>query len=193
MGAVTGGRLEIKTSGRYTYEMGKGLFASKNAADQALWRDWYAFTVGLAVQGSFSTDATEQQMARSFVVDALTKSNKETNVFAGIDTCRRAIEALEPSPEHMFWFEYNFLYVLAAGGRADKSALGDHSPAGYAQRARFYAVSDEGRLNYAKNVAAYILFLAENTGLATKERCAAAAKLLAGYTSMDAFLADISH
>ena len=35
MGQVTGGRLEIKTSGRYTYEMGRALFASKNAADQA--------------------------------------------------------------------------------------------------------------------------------------------------------------
>mgnify|MGYP000688778809 CR=1 FL=1 len=28
MGEVTGGRLEIKTSGRYTYEMGRALFAS---------------------------------------------------------------------------------------------------------------------------------------------------------------------
>ena len=46
----------------------------------------------------------------------------------------------------MFWFEYNFLYVLAADGRAEKAALGDHTPAGYRQRARFYAISDEGRL-----------------------------------------------
>jgi hypothetical protein len=193
MGAVTGSRLEIKTSGRYTYEMGRALFASKNAADQALWRDWYAFTVKLAVQGSFSIDATEQKMARSFVVDALVKSGQTMDVFASADTCRQAIEALTPSPEHMFWFEYNFLHVLAAGGKPDKAALGDHSPAGYTQRARFYAISDEGRLNYSRNVAAYILFLAENTGLASKERCAAAAKLLAGYATMDAFLADISH
>ena len=38
MGEVTGGRLEIKTSGRYTYEMGVALSQSTNAADQALWR-----------------------------------------------------------------------------------------------------------------------------------------------------------
>ena len=93
----------------------------------------------------------------------------------------------------MFFFEYNFLYVLAAGGRAEKSALGDHSPAGYAQRARFYAVSSEARLNYARGVADYLIFLAETTGLATKERCAGARKLLASYTTLDAMLGDISH
>jgi hypothetical protein len=92
----------------------------------------------------------------------------------------------------MFFFEYNFLYVLAAGGRAEKSALGDHSPAGYAQRARFYAISPEARLIFSKRIAAYLLFLAEHTGLATKERCAATAKLLASYTSLDSMLNDIS-
>ena len=51
MGQVTGGRLEIKTSGRYTYEMGVALAKSTNAADQALWRSWYDFTVKLALQG----------------------------------------------------------------------------------------------------------------------------------------------
>ncbi len=192
MGAVTGSRLEIKTSGRYTYEMGRALFASKNAADQALWQDWYKFTVELAVKGAFSTDATEQKMARSFITDALGKSGRPVEVFADAVSVRKAIEALPPSPEHMFWFEYNFLYVLAGGGRAEKTALGDHSPAGYVQRARFYAVSAEGRLNYSKNVASYIVFLAENTGLATKERCAAAGKLLAGYGSLDAMLNDVS-
>lgn len=30
--------------------------------------------------------------------------------------------------------------MLAANGRADKSDLGDHSPAGYGQCARFYAI-----------------------------------------------------
>jgi hypothetical protein len=172
--------------------MGRALFASKDPADQALWSDWYAFTVELAVQGAFSEDETERKMAQTFIVDALSKAGKPTTVFASLGTCRRAIAALIPSPEHMFWFEYNFLYVLAAEGRAEKAALGDHSPKGYAQRARFYAISDEGRLNFAKNIAAYLLFLAENTGLAAKERCAAAAKLLAGYTSYEAMLADIS-
>jgi hypothetical protein len=92
----------------------------------------------------------------------------------------------------MFFFEYNFLYVLAAGGRADKAALGDHSAAGYAQRARFYAISPEARLNYARGVAGYLIFLAETTGLVPAVRCAAAGKLLASYTTLDAMLGDIS-
>lgn len=192
MGSVTGGRLEIKTSGRYTYEMGRALFASTNTADQTLWRDWYKFTLELAVAGAFSADATEQKMARVFITDALAKSAKGTEVFANPTAARAALESLTPSPEHMFWFEYNFLFVLAAHGRAEKSALGDHTPAGYRQRARFYSVSDEGRLHFAKNIASYIVFLAENTGLAPAATCAAARKLLAGYTSLDAMLNDIS-
>jgi tagaturonate epimerase len=192
MGQVTGGRLEIKTSGRYTYEMGRALFASQDASDQALWRDWYAFTVELAVKGAYSSDATEQKMARVFITDALTHAGKATDVFADEATTRAALNALTPSPEYMFWFEYNFLYVLAAEGRAEKSALGDHSPMGYQQRARFYSISDEGRLNYAKNVARYIVFLAENTGLVSKERCAGAAKLLERYTTLDEMLSDVS-
>jgi hypothetical protein len=92
----------------------------------------------------------------------------------------------------MFWFEYNFLHVLAAGGKAEKAALGDHTPAGYRQRARFYAISDEGRLNFAKNIATYIVFLAQNTGLAAADTCAAANAKLAGYQNLDAMLGDIS-
>ena len=192
MGEVTGGRLEIKTSGRYTYEMGRALAASQNAADQTLWRDWHQFTVELATQGAFSADATEQKMARVFITDALAKAGMATEIFANPTVTRAAIEALPASPDNMFWFEYNFLFVLAAGGRAEKSALGDHTAAGYAQRARFYAISDEARLNFARNVAAYLVFLAEHTGLASKDRCAAAGKLLAGYTTLDAMLGDIS-
>jgi hypothetical protein len=192
MGQVTGGRLEIKTSGRYTYEMGRALFASKNKADQALWRDWYKFTLELALAGSFSADPTEQKMARVFVTDALARAAHGTDVFANPTVTRAALESLAPSPEHMFWFEYNFLFVLAAGGRAEKAALGDHTPAGYQQRARFYGVSDEGRLLFAKNIASYIVFLAENTGLAPAETCAAARKLLERYVSLDEMLNDIS-
>jgi hypothetical protein len=92
----------------------------------------------------------------------------------------------------MFFFEYNFLYVLAAGGRPEKSALGDHTPAGYAQRARFYAISPEARLLFSKRIATYLVFLAENTGLVAKERCAATLKLLATYTTLEAMLNDIS-
>ena len=165
MGAVTGGRLEIKTSGRYTYEMGVALSRSKNPSDAALWRDWYRFTLEWPLAGAFSTDATEQKMARTFIADALATSATPDDVFDSPTSCRAALEALPPSPDHMFFFEYNFLYVLAAGGRPDKTALGDHSPAGYAQRARFYAISAEARLNYSKGVAGYIVFLAATTGL----------------------------
>jgi hypothetical protein len=192
MGQVTGGRLEIKTSGRYTYEMGVALFHSKDASDRALWRDWYGFTVGLALSGAFSAEPTESRMARGFISDALSKAGRSADVFASPSSCRTAVEALAPSPDHMFFFEYNFLFVLASGGRAEKSALGDHSPAGYAQRARFYAISPEARLLYAKGVAAYIVFLAEHTGLVAAERCAAVRSLLGRISTYDEFLGEIS-
>jgi hypothetical protein len=192
MGEVTGSALEIKTSGRYTYEMGVALSQSRSPADAALWHDWYQFTIAMAVAGAFSPDATEQKMARIFITTALQATGATTDVFASPDTCRAALAALPPSAEHMFFFEYNFLYVLAAGGRAEKAALGDHTPAGYAQRARFYGISPEARLLFSKRIAAYLIFLAENTGLAAPERCAAASKLLAGYTTLEAMLGDIS-
>ena len=192
MGEVTGGRLEIKTSGRYTYEMGRALHGSPDAADQALWRDWYQFTLDLGVAGAFSPDATEQKMARVFIVTALAAAGRPAEVFADAGTCRAALEALPRSPDHMFFFEYNFLYVLAAGGRPDKAALGDHTAAGYQQRARFYQISPEARLRYARNVADYLLFLAEHTGLAPQARCSASRQLLGSYATYDAMLADIS-
>ena len=192
MGEVTGGRLEIKTSGRYTYEMGRALFASKNPGDQALWRDWHKFTLELALLGAFSVDPTEQRMARMFITDTLASVGHGTDVFANPTVTRAALESIAPSPDHMFWFEYNFLFVLAGGGRAEKSALGDHTPLGYQQRSRFYTISDEGRLHFAKNIAAYIIFLAESTGLAAAETCAAARKLLERYVSLDEMLNDIS-
>jgi hypothetical protein len=191
MGEVTGGRLEVKTSGRYTYEMGRALAASSQAADQALWRDWYRFTVEMAVSGAFSTDATESAMARAFIVDALTRAGEAADTFASPASARAALDRLPASPDHMFFFEYNFLFVLAAGGRADKAALGDHTAAGYRQRARFYAISDEARLNYLKNVAAYIVFLAEHTGLVTPERAADARAQLRECATLDRFFADI--
>jgi tagaturonate epimerase-like protein len=192
MGEVTGGRLEIKTSGRYTYEMGVALFRSRTPADRALWRDWYRFTVELALAGAFSADPTESRMARTFVSDALAKSGKGADVFESPASCRAAVEALEPSPDLMFFFEYNFLFVLAAGGKPQKAALGDHSAAGYRQRARFYAISPEARLLYAKGVAGYIVFLAEHTGLVFAERCAAVRRLLNRIETYDEFLGEIS-
>ncbi len=193
MGEVTGGRLEIKTSGRYTYEMGAALFRSPDPGDRALWSDWYRFTVELALAGAFSADAAERRAARAFIADSLDKSGKITEVFASPGSCRAAVEALAPSPEHSIFFEYNFLFVLAAGGRADKAALGDHSPAGYAQRARFYGISPAARLLYAKGVAGYIIFLAEHTGLVSAERCGAARSLLDRTQSYGEFLNDISN
>ena len=105
MGDVTGSRLEIKTSGRYTYEMGVALFHSRHPADQALWCDWYRFTLDLAVAGAFSADATEQKMARTFVTTALAAAGAGPDVYATPAACRAALEALPPSADHMFFFE----------------------------------------------------------------------------------------
>ena len=192
MGEVTGGALEIKTSGRYTYEMGVALFSSKNSNDQQLWRDWYQFTLQLALAGAFSADATEQKMARTFIVTPLAAAQMPVEIFGSSEDCRAALESLAPSPEHMFFFEYNFLFVLAAGGHAEKAALGDHTAAGYAQRARFYSISPEARLRYAQGVADYVIFLAENTGLVAKARADGARRFLTGYQTLDAMLGDIS-
>ena len=207
MGDITGGRLEIKTSGRYTYEMGVALAASSDPGDAALWSDWYRFTLEMALAGAFSDDPIERQTARDFITASLDLGRRPNrsqagqswdealasfdSVFSAPHSCRAALEALPPSPDYMFFFEYNFLYVLAAGGRADKAALGDHSPAGYQQRARFYAISGEARLNYAKNVAGYIVFVAEHTGLVPASRCAGATARLEHYSSLDELLADI--
>jgi hypothetical protein len=191
-GRITGSRLEIKTSGRYTYEMGRALAASSDASDRALWADWYRFTRELSVASAFSENEQERSMARRFIVHALEHERRATDVFSGPAACAAALADLPPSPDHMFWFEYNFLFVLAAGGRAEKSALGDHTPAGYAQRARFYAVSPEGRLRYAQNVADYLCFLAETTGMAGADACARARTKLRAYESYSTFLSDIA-
>jgi len=189
-GRVTGQNLEIKTSGRYTYEMGVALSASTDAGDQALWRDWYGFTRELAIEGAFSENAVRQKFAREFVLHALAHEKRASDgVFESPGRLRQALEALPPSPDHMFWFEYNFLHVLAAGGST--SRLGDHGPAGYAQRARFYAVSPQARLAFARNVAGYILFVAETTGLASSAAVAAARRKLDGLADLGAFERDL--
>ena len=76
--------------------------------------------------------------------------------------------------------------------RSDKSALGDHTAAGYRQRARFYAISAEGQLRYAKNVALYLCFLAETTGQATTLTCHEARRRLDTLGSYRAMLDDIA-
>jgi hypothetical protein len=190
-GQVTEGHFEIKTSGRYTYEMGVALYASTDPADQQLWRDWYRFTRALASQGAFATDETQRRFAREFIVKSLEAAGRPTaDVFASPGALAQALAALSPSPDHLFWFEYNFLYVLAAGGATNR--LGDHSPAGYAQRARFYAISDEGRLRFARNVARYLLFLAEATGLRPADQVAAARAKLESFTSIAQLTADVA-
>jgi len=187
MGEITGGHLEIKTSGRYTYEMGVALSISKNAQDQKLWNDWYDFTRKLACEGAFSTDATEQKMARQFIVDTLAFERRPADVFTSPEKCREALSTLKPHPDHMYWFEYNFLFVLAADGRAEKATLGDHSIKGYRQRARFYNISNEARLNYSRRVARYLLFLAESAELVDAKVLSAARKLLGTYTTQQDF------
>ena len=191
-GRVTGSRLEIKTSGRYTYEMGRALSASSNPTDRVLWRDWYQFTQELAVNSAFSSNEQERAMARTFIVNALESEKRNADVFGDPATCGAALAVLTPNPDHMFWFEYNFLYVLAAEGRSDKASLGDHTPAGYRQRARFYAISPEGQLRYAKNVALYLLFLAETTGQATALACHTAREQLQQLHSYEQFLESIA-
>ena len=99
------------------------------------------------------------------------------------------MDKLPASPEHMHWFEYNFLYVLAGAGSIDK--LGDHTKLGYDQRKRFYAISNEGRLLFAKGVASYIIFLAETTGVSTKETVTTAKAKLAKLNSIDDLLSQI--
>ena len=104
----------------------------------------------------------------------------------------QALDALAADPEHMFWFEYNFLFVLAAGGRPEKDALGDHTPAGYRQRARFYGVSETTRLRYAVLVARYLCLLCRTCGIVPAENAAAAERRLDGYRCMQDFLDDIA-
>lgn len=187
VGRITGGNLEIKTSGRYTYEFGRALAASSDPADRALWADWWTFTRDLALRCAHGGGPDEARMARSFIAHALRRAGATDAEAVAADPmrCRAAMQALPPDPDAMAWFEYNFLFVLAAGGRADPAALGDHGPEGYRQRARFYAVSAQARLGYARNVAAYLIFLAETTGLADAATCAAARTRLAAVTSID--------
>ncbi len=119
MGSVTGGHLEIKTSGRYTYEMGAAVSQSTNPADLALWRDWYRFTLDMAVAGAFSNDATEQNMARTFITTSLGRDD----AFNSPASCRAALEALPPSPEYMFFFDTTFFTCSRPGDVPTKPRL----------------------------------------------------------------------
>ena len=63
--------------------MGVALHASTNPADQALWKDWYAWTVEIAVKSCFVTDNdTQQEMAREFVTETLVGEVRKRSVLA---------------------------------------------------------------------------------------------------------------
>jgi hypothetical protein len=190
-GEVTGGCLEIKTSGRYTYEMGAALARSSDPDDRALWRDWYAFTRELAIEGAFSEHPTRRKLAREFIAQSLETARRPLDgAFDSRPRLAEILGSLEPSVDHMFWFEYNFLFVLA--GQGSTARLGDHTPDGYRQRARFYRISPQGKLLYAQNVARYLIFLAETTGICPPDRVASARQRIDGYQSYQELLADIA-
>lgn len=215
-GEITGSKLEVKTSGRYTYELGRALAKSSNEADQAFWREWYEFTMELAVTSAFAENENERKMARSFIMASVKYDTRDSDdakpwidiggqavypgapteeeVFASPEACYAALRSIPsgPDPDHMFWFEYNFLFVKAAEGKPDKQMLGDHSPLGYQQRARFYRdISDEGRLKFAQNIVKYIVFLADTTKQVSKELCQKVNEEVMSYTSYQDFLAAI--
>ncbi len=191
LGKVTSGALEIKTSGRYTYEMGKALSHSAQKVDQDLWHDWYEFTREVAFQSAYSKNETQKTLARDFIEKSI-HFDKKGNSLKWEDKAKikKSLWALKPNPDHPLWFEYNFLYILAAGGSVKK--LGDHTPAGYKQRKRFYEISPEARLHYAKGVARYILFLSENTSICSPTVALEARRKLESYHDYIEFLKDIS-
>jgi hypothetical protein len=190
-GADTTGHFAVKTSGRDTYDMGAALAASQDAKDQQLWRDWYSFTKKLAAEGTFSAHETRRTFVRDLIAQSLdTAGQSTTGIFDSPASLEKALAGLPPSPDHAFWIEYNFLFVLAAEGSTVK--LGDHSPAGYQQRARFYGISDEGKLGFAKNVASTLMRLAEQTGICPAERIGSARDRLATIKTYADLLADVA-
>ncbi len=190
MGTETGGRFEIKTSGRYTYEMGRALSLSEDAGDRRLWLDWYEFTKKLAIAKAFGEDESARRRSRKFILATFNSEGVNADgAFKSPEKLRRALDMLNPSPDHVFWFEYNFLFILAGKGSAEN--LGDHSPDGYAQRSRFYSISDQARLLYAKAVAMYIIFLAESTGMVGRDAALKAREKLKGFKTYDDLLDDI--
>ena len=191
IGQETEKRFEVKTSGRYTYEMGVALSKSANPKDQKLWADWYGFTKDLAVTSAFSENATQKSFARDFINQSLATQGRglDDGLYASAKSLRKTLDSLAPSPDHAFWFEYNFLFVLAAGGATNR--LGDHSALGYKQRGRFYAISDQAKLLFAQRIVEYILFLSESTGIAEKGAIDNARKKIAGFREYKDLLEDI--
>ena len=71
MGQVTGRVPGSQDERAVHLRDGCGAVAIGNAGDAALWRDWYRFTLEMALAGAFSADGTEQKMARDFITSAL--------------------------------------------------------------------------------------------------------------------------
>ena len=69
MGEVTGSRARDQDQRPLHLRDGRGALAVEERRRPALWRDWYKFTLEMAVAGAFSADATEQKMARIFITD----------------------------------------------------------------------------------------------------------------------------
>jgi len=193
-GEVCKSNLEVKTSGRYTYELGVALSKSPEKADQDLWIEWYTWCLTMATQSAFSEEEQESTMARAFITETLNTAADGVNdeTFSTPVALRAQLDALEPSPDHMVWFEYNFLFQLCAGGEPKRENLGDQTIAGFTQRARFYSITDAGKLLFAKGIASYVIFLAETTLQKPKAVCAAAYAKLDSYTVLDDMLADIA-
>lgn len=192
LGRLTRGCFEVKTSGRYTYEMGVALSRSTDPEDQKLWTDWYQFTKELALRGAFSENSAQKSFAREFISSALKLEGPADidGVYESPRRLREALDGIKPSPDHAFWFEYNFLFILAGKGSIDR--LGDHSPEGYEQRSRFYKISSKSRLLFAQRVAEYILFLAETTGISDTGLIAKVREKLGLFKTYEELLMDIS-
>jgi hypothetical protein len=191
IGKMTNSCFEIKTSGRYTYEMGVALSQSNDHEDRKLWNDWHEFTKRIAGDGAFSGNETQRSFARDFIAKSLSLEGIDAaHAFDSQQALTSVLDRLKPSPEHLFWFEYNFLYVLAGGGNTAR--LGDHSPEGYRQRSRFYRISGQAQLIYAKRVAGYVIFLAESTGMIPVEAAEKARAALASYKHYGELLEAIS-
>jgi hypothetical protein len=190
IGTETNQHFEVKTSGRYTYEMGVALSKSNDPSDQKLWMDWYTFTKDLVVTSAFSQNAIQNKFAREFINQTFAMEKIAIDsVYSSPESLTKAIDLMKSSPEHVFWFEYNFLFVLAAQGSIHR--LGDHSVEGYRQRSRFYEISDNAKLLFAKRIVEYIFFLCESTGMAEAEVVNEARKKCAAFKQYKDLLEDI--
>ena len=190
-GQVTGSNLEIKTSGRYTYEMGVALSKSSDPYDQELWKDWYNFTIDLASNGCFAEDETERKMAREFVSLTLDEESSK-KAFSSIEDCRSILQSL------------NLVLTIFSGSNITSFMcwLPVDQPIkihwviihlqATRQRKRFYSISDQGKLLYSKRVSEYIIFLAQNTGLVSSEICKDALSELETLNEYSDFIESIS-